>query len=219
MTRVLLTALTLLLLGSVASVDAAGGATPSDIMERAEQRFRTLTDYECTIDCESRLGGAVERGTYRIWFRQPNLLRVRVVKGQRRGSEVAMDEKGQFRGREGGLLKPIVVRLKPSDRRLQSIRGKCVTEFNLNAFYQRYRERCAQPGVTAQLIPPAVQGPYTVALTFSQDGKKMRELYRIDADAWTLTGGEVYEDGTLVEQFTVRELRVDTGLKENWFRL
>jgi hypothetical protein len=141
MIRVLLTALALLLLGSVASVDAAGSASASDIMQRAEQRFRSLSDYECVIDCESRMGSAVERGTYRVWFRQPSLLRVRVMKGKRRGSEVAMDEQGQFRGREGGLLKPIVVRLKPTDRRLQSIRGKCVTEFNLNSFYQRYRER------------------------------------------------------------------------------
>jgi outer membrane lipoprotein-sorting protein len=220
MFRVLSLVAPLLLLASLASVDAAALMTAPDVMERAEQRFRTLSDYECLIDCEARAGKKVERGTYRVWFRQPSLLRVRVLQGQRRGSEVAMDERGQFRGRKGGLLKPFVVNLQPNDRRLYNVRGKPVTEFSFGSFYRTLRERAGKPGAAMTLAQAGGgETPHTVALSFNDGGRKVRELYRIDPGAWTLTGGEVYEDGALVEQFTVRDLKVNTGVPEKWFRL
>jgi outer membrane lipoprotein-sorting protein len=204
---------------SVAGLRAAAPDRASEILDRAEQRFRSISDYECLIDYECRLPDRVENKTYRVWYLQPSLLRVRVLQGSGKGSEVALDEKGQYRGRKGGILKSIVVRLKPTDKRLQGLRGKSVTEFNLGTVYQRCRSR-AQSGADMN-VAKAAEAPGTkgVVLSFIENGKRVQETYRFDPSTWFLTSCSVLEDGKLVESFDVGQLKVNAGLGTDWFRL
>jgi outer membrane lipoprotein-sorting protein len=207
-------------LTAAASLPAAEAVRAGEILDRAEQRFRSLSDYECVINYECRLPDRVENKAYRVWYRQPNLLRVRVLQGSGKGSEVALDEKGQYRGRKGGILRPIVVRLKPNDKRLQGLRGKSVTEFNLGTVFQRCRTRCSQGNAEMQVAKTAgAPGTKGVVLTFVENGKRVQETYRFDPNTWFLTSCSVLEDGKLVESFDVTQMKVNTGLDADWFRL
>jgi outer membrane lipoprotein-sorting protein len=204
-------------LTAVAGPRAAEPDRAQQILDRAEQRFRSIADYECVIDYECRLPDRVETKTYRVWYLQPKLLRVKVLQGPGKGSEVAMDEKGQFRGRKGGILKPFVVKLKPTDKRLQGLRGKSVTEFNLGTVYERCRGRCSQ-GAEMQ-VAKTTDATKGVVLSFNENGKRVQETYRFDPNSWFLTSCSVLEDGKLVESFEIDQLKVNAGLDSEWFRL
>ena len=203
---------------AVASLRAAEPDRADAILDRAEQRFRSISDYECVIDYECRLPDRTESKTYRVWYLQPSLLRVKVLQGPGKGSEVALDDKGQFRGRKGGILKPFVVKMKPTDKRLQGLRGKSVTEFNLGTVYQRCRGRCSQGGADMQ-VAKTTDATKGVVLTFNENGKRVQETYKFDSNTWFLTSCSVLEDGKLVESFDVNQLKVNSGLDMDWFKL
>jgi outer membrane lipoprotein-sorting protein len=205
---------------AAAKVPAAEADRASEILDRAESRFRSITDYECVIDYDCRLPDRAESKTFRVWYRQPNLLRVRVLRGPNKGSEVALDENGRYRGRKGGLLRPIVVSLKPTDKRLQGIRGKSITEFNVGTIYQRCRARASQGSAELQVARTAEEpGTKGVVLSYAENGRRVQETYRFDPSTWFLSSCTVVENGNLIESFDVQQLKVNSGLDENWFRL
>jgi len=193
--------------------------TAGDVLRRAEDRFRSLHDYECLADAETRLGRKSDSGIYRVWFKKPHQLRVRVVKGRHKASEVAMDAGGSVRGHEGGLLKPIVIKLKATDKRLCNLRGVPVTELDWGSFYTKCRERTARAGARTTLIPGADEAPHEVVVTYPHEGKAMREVYRIDPKLWVMVEGSVYEDEVRVDLIRFREIRLDPGLEDRWFKL
>lgn len=205
-------------LSAAARLPAAEANRAGEILDRAEQRFRSISDYECVIDYDCRLPERRESKLFRVWYRQPNLLRVRVLQGPGKGSEVAVDEKGRYRGRKGGLLKPIVVSLKPTDKRLQGLRGKSISEFNLGTVFQRCRGRLSEGGANMQVAKSA-DSTKGVVLSFSENGRRVQETYLFDPDTWFLTSCSVLENGNLIETFDVQQLKVNTGLSADWFRL
>lgn len=214
----------LVLLAAVATplrcVVAADPPTADDVIHRAEERFRQLTDYDCLADTDSRAGKKTASGTYHLWFKKPEMVRIRVIQGGHRGSEVAVDRDGKVRGREGGLLKPFVVGLSKTDGRLKSIRGVSITQLDWGTFYRGYHEAAARPGARITLTPPAGSaGSYEVTVAFPQDGKRVREVYRIDPARWTLVEADVFEDETRVDHILFRDVKLDTGLEDRWFRI
>ena len=198
---------------------AAEPAHPDEVMRRAEERFRTLNDYDCLADTESRAGKKSASGTYHLWFKKPEMVRIKVIRGGHRGSEVAIDKEGDVRGREGGLLKVFVAGLSKTDRRLQSIRGVPITQLDWGSFYKAYREHTARPGAQTALAPRTGDAPYLVTVTFTDKGLRTRETFRIDPVRWTMLEGEVYEDDVRVDHIVFREVQLDVGTTEKWFHL
>lgn len=194
-------------------------ASADDVIRRAEQRFAQLTDYECLADTDSRAGKKTAAGTYHLWFKKPEMLRLQVVRGDHRNSEVAVDRDGNVRGREGGLLKPFVVGLKKTDRRLRSIRGVTITQLDWGTFYRNYRAAAAQPGAKTELIRRPGSTLYEVAVTYTQGGTVMRQVYRIDPNRWVLIEADVFEDVVRVDHILFRDIRINTGIGDRWFRL
>src|SRR3712207_849069 len=104
-------ALTFVSSAGAASLSSAKALTPAVIAERLQARFEQMDECECVRRTETRRAGRVEAGAPRLWFRRPGLLRLRVLKGRRRGSELVLGPDGALRGRRGGLLKPFTRRL------------------------------------------------------------------------------------------------------------
>lgn len=210
---------------SLASTVGAGAApgdpnTPQEILNRAEERLRSLTDYRCFAEGQATLGEKKDGGSYRVWFRNPCLARIKVVSGRSKGSEIAVDQKGQVRARKGGLLKPFVVKMKPDDRRLLSIRGISVCEITWPAFYKRWRQTAALPGARTTIAPrPSREAPYEVVISFEREGKQCREHYRVDPRLWVLTEAEMWENGQRVDQIRFSEVVLNSGVEEEFFRL
>jgi len=199
---------------------AAEPITAADVIARAEERFRALRDYECSVDIEVKLGGEVEAGSGKFWFKQPRMLRVRVTHGPGKGSEVAVDSQGQIRGRKRGLLSFIVKRLKASDRRLHTIRGTSMMELDWGSFMLRYRAAALRPDAQIVLAPRSDSNtPYKVLVTYPDLGKSVREVYSLDPHQWIIVEGALYEDDSLVEHVVFRDIKLDTGVAPAWFRL
>jgi hypothetical protein len=199
---------------------AAETVGPDEVIRRAEERFRTLNDYDCLADTDTRAGKKSASGTYHLWFKKPEMVRIRVIRGGHRGSEVAIDANGKVRGREGGLLKPFVVGLSKTDRRLRSIRGVPITELDWGSFYKTYHERAARAGAHTTLAPRASdEAPYLVTVTYTDKGLRMRETFRIDPMRWIMLEGEVFEEDVRVDHIVFREAHLDVGTSERFFRL
>ena len=201
---------------------AAGGQEPltaDQVIAKAEARHAGVTDYECVVDTESRLGEKEETTQVRVWFKKPALLRIRVLRGSNKGSEIVVDREGEIRARKGGLLKAFVARVKPDDSRLRTLRGTPVTDVEWGAFYRRFRERSMRPGSDVTVAPRArADALYDVVLSYQEEGKGVREVYRIDPQLWSLTAAEILEDGVRVSSATFSETKIDSGLKDDWFR-
>jgi outer membrane lipoprotein-sorting protein len=199
---------------------AGESLTADEVMRRAEAAFAALSDYECLSDSETRLGAKVESGTHRIWFKQPRMLRVHVLRGRDDGSEVAVGADGRVRGHKGGILKAIVIRLSANDKRLRNLRGVPVTDLPWGRFYEKYRERAARPGARTALQPRLQpDDPYDLVLTYADGGKAIREVYRIEARRWVMMQGDVYENEVRVHHIVFRDIRLNTGVKDSWFKL
>lgn len=199
---------------------AADSLTPTAVIARGEERFRSLRDYQCHVDIVTRLGSRVVEGSGEFWFKQPRMLRLRVTQGPGKNSEVAVDERGQIRGRERGLLSFVVKKLKAGDRRLSTIRGTSMLELDWGSFYLRYHAAALRPDASISLAPhPDPNAPYQVVVSYPDLGKSVREVYSLDAHQWTVVEGALYENNTLMEHVVFKDVRLDTGLADAFFRL
>ena len=195
--------------------------TPEAMLRHVEERFRSLSDYQCRASLESRLGDRRETGEYRIYVKLPRMVRVHVERGRSRGSDVVMARDGSIRGRKGGILKPFVIRLDPDDKRLLSLRGGLVTDFDWGSFYRKMREHAALPGARLTLARRSEEATahYEVVVTYPSGGKQYREIMRIDPSLWAMVEGHVYEENVPVDHVRFYDIRLNTGLTDNFFRL
>jgi hypothetical protein len=212
-------AASLLMLGTLYA-RAAEPLSAASVMQRGEARFRSLRDYERMVDVESKLGKRVEAGACHFWFKQPRMLRAKILRGSRKGSQVAVDTNGQVRGSKGGILGLIVRRMKTTDSRLLTIRGTSLMTFDWGSFFLKYRAGALRPGAQVVLAPhPNPGSPFEVVLTYPDLGRSVREVYSVDPHRWVIVEGAVYEDQTRVEHVVFRDIKLDTGIGEEWFRL
>lgn len=199
---------------------AADSLTPAAVIARGEERFRSLQDYQCHVDIMTRLGSKVVEGSGEFSFKQPRMLRLRVTRGPGKNSEVAVDAGGQIRGRERGLLSFVVKKLKAGDRRLSTIRGTSMLELDWGSFYLRYHAAALRPDASITLAPhPDPNAPYQVVVSYPDLGKSVREVYSLDAHQWTVVEGALYENNTLMEHVVFRDVKLDTGLTDAYFKL
>jgi outer membrane lipoprotein-sorting protein len=194
---------------------AAPGA--EQVLARAEERFRSLTDYQCVAEVSARAGSKTESGSCRLWFKSPRMLRIHVLRGKERGSQVAVDEEGTLRGRKGGLLKPLVKKLRWTDKRLYSIRGALMTDLVWGSLFAKWRERASIPGARCSMSQPARDACYELSQTYTEGDRRFRVVYRIEPDSWLLTEGRLYEDDVEVERVAFRDIRINTGIEDDWF--
>jgi len=199
---------------------AAEPLAPEGVMERGEKQFRSLEDYQCVAEVQSNLGKRVETGAVEFTFKQPRMLRLKVIRGKRKGSEVAVDSRGQIRGRQGGLFKSIVKRMKADDPRLLTIRGTSMMSLDWGSFFAKYHAGTRAPGARVTLAPRAdPDSPYEVVLTYPRLGRSIREVYTLDSDRWIIIEGAVYEDAARVEHVVFRDVKLNTGVADARFRL
>jgi hypothetical protein len=216
----ILLALALLALAAMRA-HASEPMTPAAVMARGEERFRTLQDYQCTVEMESRMGTKVETGSCDFWFKQPGMLRAKITGGKRKGSVVAVDGSGTIRAHQAGLFRGVVKKLKPSDSRLLTIRGSSLLNLGWGSFYQKYHYAVLRPSARVTLSPrdASASSPYQVEVSYPDQGKRMRETYSVDPQRWVMVEGELEEDGVRVEHLVFEDIKLDTGVEAPWFKL
>lgn len=205
--------------GPAVLAPAAAAESAESVLARAENRYAAIKDFECLVESETRKGKKQEGGTFHFWYRKPAMLRIHVVKGKTRGSDLVIDEAGKVRGRKGGLLKPFVISLSANDKRLRNIRGFPVTDLHWGAFYRKLREAAARPGARLTLSDRSGADPYHLTLRYVDEGKQIREEYYIHPEHWVLVRADSFEDEVCVDRVVFRDIRLDPGLEPKFFRL
>jgi outer membrane lipoprotein-sorting protein len=202
-------------------VAAAPGISAEDVIRRAEERFKTLRDYTCYVESETRLPNKneTETSTLMFWFKQPRLLKGKVIGGKGKGSEVALGPSGKVKAHKTGVLGFIKVTMDPDDKRLKGARGGGgFAELDFGSYYRLCRARAAKSGAKMTATRSG-SGPYEVVLTYPEGGKQVRELYQFDPELMVLTRNQVWENGTLVDTTVFRDVKLNVGLDEKLFRL
>jgi outer membrane lipoprotein-sorting protein len=208
----------LLPLLTMPGVHAAKAPSAGDVLRQAEERFQSMNDYVCIANSENYRKDPPSHGSYKIWHKKPRLLRIQVLKGGNRGSALAVDENGKIRGRKGGILKAIVVRLSRNDDRLKNWRGGSALDMDWGSFYRNLRARAGRPGGKMALSPQS-GGDYEIVATYPENGRKFRDTCRIDGQTLYLEESATYVDGKLADRVTFHDVEVDTGVDNKTFRL
>ena len=195
--------------------------SPATVAQRLQGRFDRIRDYECVIRTETHAGSRVEAAAFRLWYRKPGLLRLRVLRGRRQGSELVVGSDGVLRGRRGGLLRPFSRRLDRSDPALRSLRGQPAWELDFGSFLRAMHERMALPDSTAIVRMPAAAEPHLrLEVRYRPPGAAhfLRDIWFIDPALWLIAAGDVFDGDTRVDHIEFSAIRVDTGLPEGGFR-
>jgi outer membrane lipoprotein-sorting protein len=201
----------------VAASHVAASSSPDALrlVDRLQERMAHCRDYQCVICSFERLGSRQEERSYRLFVKDSRLVRVRVTAGRGKGSEAAIDARGRLRGRRGGMLKAFAETLKPEDRRIRSLRGEPFWEAACHNFLKELRLRLTEPGAQSEVEPDPEQPGRLLLLVSRPDAT--REKYWIDPQQLQLLKGELFENGLLVREFSVSDVRENVGLSDDFF--
>ncbi len=194
---------------------AAGTSEALQWVDRLQERLARCRDYECRIESFERKGDRKEERSYRLFVKDSRLVRVKVIDGRGKGSEATLDAHGRVRGRHGGLLKPFAQTLKPEDERVRSLRGTPFWDAACHNFLKSLRARIACPGTQCEVETDKAQ-PGKLLLVLRRPGAAHEE-YWIDPQQMHLVRGELFEGEVLIQEFSVRELKENVGLSDDFF--
>lgn len=200
------------------AVAAAEPTTALGVIERAQQAFESVTDYQCLVQWYGPEDGKMTHAVYRVWFKKPHMFRLRVIHGSHHGSEIVETPEGHFYGRAGGLLKSFSIRLKPNDDRLRDSRGGFVTDLVWGKLYRDFRAHAGLPGAKTSLLPHrAPDEPFDAVVVYPQRGTTIRTRYRVDPRIWEVVETEDQENGVQTGKLDFQEIRTNTGLPDRFF--
>lgn len=115
------------------------------IVRACKNKWESITTYTCTYESYQKKGEDEDKRTYFVEFKKPLWLRLKVLEGKDRGSEVVYNpDKNIVRGRKGGVLKGVVLTFNPDDKKVTSLRGFKVYHAGIGEIYRRileYHER------------------------------------------------------------------------------
>ncbi len=122
------------------------------IIKKCKVKWESINTYTCTYESYQKKGKEEDKRTYFVEFKKPLWIRLKVLKGKDKGSEVMYNpEKNIVRGRKGGLLKGIVLTLKPDDKKVISLRGFRIYHAGIGEIYRRVMEYY-EKGYPARLL-------------------------------------------------------------------
>ncbi len=112
-----------------------------EYISKIKEKWETINTYECEYTTFQKKGDKSEKVTYLVYFKKPLWTRIKVFEGKNKGSEAMYNpEKNVVRGRKGGLLKGVVLTLKPDDKRVTSILGFKTYDAGISGIYIRFRK-------------------------------------------------------------------------------
>ncbi len=119
---------------------------------KVKERWETIKTYVCEYKTFQKKGDKSEETSYFVYFKKPLWVRLKVLKGKNKDSEAMYNpEKNIVRGRKGGLLKGVVLTLKPDDGRVVSIRGFKTYDAGISGVYLRFK-KYAEEGYEMEYI-------------------------------------------------------------------
>ncbi len=213
----MLTSMLLLVQFAVSPVSA------DSVLTKSLSAFQALRDYQCTLYSHMTKGNKKEDRVYLYRFMKPHWIYMKVIKGSSKGAEIVYNpETGKIRAHKGGILSKIKLTLDPTDKKVLSLRGHRVdrTDFGtiLNAWI-RVRDR-----VKVVEFGGRVDGIECIVLEAKGldpslwNGADRARLY-IRTDNYLPYVREEYEGDKLVHRAIYKDLKINTGLTKDDFKM
>jgi len=186
----------------------------------------SVHDYSVTIDAHEVDGSAVDDRIIRFWFRKPQQAKIEVLKGQAAGTRLVWTGGDRARVR-GGIFQWLPIYLDLHDPRITSIRGNTM----LRAEFQPALD-CfvAHRDAVSESAGPKVDGQPTVLVSMTipagvncpadsvKDRAVTKDVLTALRSSATVVKRERYVGDTLVERWTLSDMKFDPGLADADFR-
>jgi len=218
--------LALMLAPGMSSRSNAASEHATPMLDAIVHFMSTVRDYSVTIDAHEVDGSEIDDRIIHFWFREPQQAKIEVVKGPAAGTRLVWTggDKAHVRG---GIFSWLPIYLDLHDSRIVSLRGNTMlrAEFKpgLDCFVAHRDAVTEAPG-------PKVDGQATVLVTMNipsglncpadsaTDHAVTRDVLTAFRSSATVVKRERYVGDTLVERWTLSDMKFNPGLTDADFR-
>lgn len=184
-----------------------------------EDAIYKMDTYRYIMTSENWKGKRHEKKTLRFQFKKPNLIRTDVLEGKKRGSTVILNKEDKVRGRNSwGLRKT----MKPTDKRLRSIRGSTFMQASLSDKLKRLKEHILERGCIAGVSEEEYTGRPAYRLHIDhqdEDDPVTAEDIWFDKETYVTLKNLKYEDDNKVADVTWKDFEINIPLDDSLFEL
>ncbi|MCD6087527.1 MAG: DUF1571 domain-containing protein [Candidatus Hydrothermae bacterium] len=192
---------------------------------KLKSSFDSILDYTCILESFVRKGDKKEVRTYEYRYMKPGWVYMKILKGDNKGAVVIYNpETGKVRARKGGILGAIKLTFDPTDKKVLSIRGHRVDESHMGAILNRWLDYLTRAKVEykGETTVDSLKGPLLEATecdTAKYHGT-WKEILLLDADNHLPVLIEQFDrSGKLIHRVRIKDLKLNTGLKKEDFKL
>ena len=190
-----------------------------EFLEDLGQGITGMDSYSCIMTTENSRGDIREFKVSRVRFKKPNLLRVDVLEGDKRGSSVALNRDGVIRGKNAFGFRRT---MKETDPRLRNIRGSTFLNASLLDKLGRIKDRIENKGFRAAVSETDLDGRsvYHMHIYHSDPADAMTdEDIWFDRESFFILKNRKFEGDTLVSDVTWRDIEVNIPVDDAEFEL
>lgn len=206
-----------------AAADPAGLVAPYDVtLQGMKERFEALTDYSCSFDSFVSDGRRSQKGTYRYFFKKPDLIRMEVVSGENAGVILIVRD-GKVRVKPAGLLSILSLTLRPDDSRVIDIRKNRPDQSSWGYYLDQHLQNLDLATVLSSTRDTIDGRPVLIYEIASQDPARTQGIAR--EKIWVavpdsfLLRYEMYDrDGRLVMMAHFKDILLDQSLPDSLFK-
>ena len=127
----------------------------SVFLSNFEKAVNNMDTYRFIMLSENWKGKRYKKNLVEFRFKKPNLMRTDVLKGKKKGSTVLLNKEGKVRGKHPWGFKKT---LKPTDKRLQNMRGSTFMNASLLDKTERLKKHILETGCEATLKDEKYEG-------------------------------------------------------------
>ena len=169
-------------------------------------------------------GKQVDDRVYDYRFMKPKWIYMKVVEGKNKGAVIVYNpETKMIRGHRGGILSIIKLTLKPTDKRVVSIRGHRADETDFGTILSRLTEYINDTLAQYKGIDKVDNTPAWVIEANGIDSLRyygaVREVLWIGLDGYPLKFEHYNKDGILIYRVIYKDLKVDVPIDSKTFKL
>jgi len=126
-----------------------------------EKAIDEIASYRVMMTSENWKGKRHDKKVMKFQFKRPNLMRVDVLEGRKKGSTVLMNKKGKIRGKNSLGFK---MTLKPTSGRLKNIRGYTFMNASFLDKLARLKDHILTQGCPALIADETYEGKPAIKL-------------------------------------------------------
>ncbi len=198
------------------------GMTPDSLLTQIQSRLSEIRDYTCTFESYERLDKKTQDRTYEFKYMAPGWIRMKIIKGDNKGAEVAYNpETKKVRAHKGGLLSAIKLTLDPSDKKVTSLRGYKITDAPFPALIEMLQEALQDAG-NATVTQEGEQWVLVIDQIQHPDNFHGTSKFEVKIGTDDLFPREVLQydaEGNLIKRLTYQNIKVNVGLSQEDFRM